>query len=75
MVITLRHNFPIRFKTGSKSHLDYPFRKMLVGESFAVPRELLTKVRIALKVYEKQHPGTQFKEEPLGEEIRVWRRK
>jgi hypothetical protein len=75
MVITLRHSFPIRFKIGSKSHLDYPFRRMLVGESFLVSGELLAKVKIALKVYSKSHPNTSFKIEPFGEEIRVWRRK
>jgi len=75
MVITLRHSFPIPFKTGSKSHLDYPFRKMLVGESFTVPPDLLKKVKIAMKVYSNEHPNTLFKIESFGEEIRVWRRK
>jgi hypothetical protein len=77
MVLTLKHDFPLRFKTGSKSHIDYPFRKMLIGESFLVLNEsgLLSKVRIAQKVFEKANPTRKFKEEPATNGIRIWRRK
>ena len=77
MVLTLKHDFPLKFKTGSNSHIDYPFRKMLLGESFLVLEEsgLLSKVRIAQKVFEKANPSRQFKEEPAGNGVRIWRRK
>ena len=77
MVLTLNHDFPLKFKPGSKSHIDYPFRKMLLGESFLVLEEsgLLSKVRIAQKVFEKANPSRQFKEEPAGNGVRIWRRK
>jgi hypothetical protein len=50
---------------------------MLLGESFLVSEEsgLLSKVRIAQKVFEKANPSRKFKEEPVGNGIRIWRRK
>ncbi len=74
-MIRKRHDFVLTKKLGSSSHYDYPFRKMLAGESFFVERDdyLLRKLKKALATFESKNPNRTFSIQSVDNGARVWR--
>lgn len=73
-MIRKRHDFVLAKKPGG-SHYDYPFKKMLAGESFLVEKDyyLLKKVRKALSTFEAKNPSRAFSIHSVDNGARVWR--
>lgn len=73
-MITKKHDFVIGREWG-KTHNDYPFRKMLAGESFSVENDpyLLKKTKKALATFQRQNPSRQFTVEKQDNGARIWR--
>ena len=73
-MIAKKHDFVLRPKPGG-SHYDYPFKRMLAGESFFVEKDayLLHKVKKALETFESKNPARTFSIQKLDNGARVWR--
>jgi hypothetical protein len=51
----------------------YQFGKMMVDDSFALPRSEADRVGYAARVYKNRHPGWDYQTLRTETEIRLWR--
>ncbi len=51
----------------------WPFNEMEVGDSFAVEKEHLHRLRAAAQHYRSRRDGIKFATRVIGDEIRIWR--
>lgn len=73
-MIVKRHDHKITQDWG-KTHNQYPFKKMLVGESFFIENDpyLLKKTKKALVTFKRDNPARDFSVEKQDNGARIWR--
>jgi len=69
-VITLEKDMPIPPANGANAR--YPFGDMVVGDSFALPKQQANSVRSAASQFGKRN-DMRFAVRVQGEQVRVWR--
>jgi hypothetical protein len=74
-MIKLRHDFKILPKSSGSGYLEYPFKRMLVMESFYFEKEdfPLKKIKTAIASFEAKTPGRHFEMQKVDDGYKVWR--
>lgn len=70
--ISKSYTIPPRGKAGKKGS-KYPFSQMDIGDSFAVPIELRSRLSAALVAYARKKDGWGYTTRKVGEKLRIWR--